>query len=289
MGGKAPGRVPGTCVALLIAMSVSPPFGLRADDTLSDGAQLFERQQYQDAKTVLEQRISKNPADAGAQYFLGRAYFMLCDYERAIEHLNRAVNLDKTQPDYYFWLGRAYGEKAQRSGLLKQAVLANKIRSAFERAVVLDSAHAEARTGLGNFYAQAPGFMGGSLDAAAEQAQALTLLDPLKGGLLSARILEEQKDPVAAEATYKELEKRYGNLPGASRLYGAYGKFLLRQRRIDDAIAKLEKQVTLEPSKLSAHFNLAAAFEAAGRSRDAADEYAKAAKMNPTCKPPKKH
>ena len=289
MGGKAPGRVPGTCVALLIAMSVSPPFGLRADDTLSDGAQLFERQQYQDAKTVLEQRISKNPADAGAQYFLGRTYFMLCDYERAIEHLNRAVNLDKTQPDYYFWLGRAYGEKAQRSGLLKQAVLANKIRSAFERAVVLDSAHAEARTGLGNFYAQAPGFMGGSLDAAAEQAQALTLLDPLKGGLLSARILEEQKDPVAAEATYKELEKRYGNLPGASRLYGAYGKFLLRQRRIDDAIAKLEKQVTLEPSKLSAHFNLAAAFEAAGRSRDAADEYAKAAKMNPTCKPPKKH
>ncbi len=289
MSGKTPGRARGVCVALLIAMSVSAPFGLRADATLPDAVRLFERQQYDDARTVLEQRLSKNPADAVTQYFLGRAYFMLCDYERAIEHLNRAVDLDKKQPDYYFWLGRAYGEKAQRSGLLKQAVLANKIRAAFERAVALDSGHAEARNGLGNFYAQAPGFMGGSLDAAAEQAQALTVLDPLKGGLLSARILEEQKDPVAAEMTYAELEKRYGHLPGASYLYAAYGKFLLRQRRIGDAIAKLETQVTLEPGKLSAHFNLAAAFEAAGRSRDAADQYAKAAKINPTCKPPKKH
>lgn len=289
MHGEARDRATGTRVWLLIAVFVSAPLGPRADDNVTNGVQLFERQRYEDAETTLKQRVAVNPADADGQYYLGRTYFMLCDYDQAIMQLDRAVDLDKNQPDYYFWLGRAYGEKAQRSGLFKQAVLAKKIRTAFERAVALDPTHVEARTGLGNFYAQAPTFMGGGLDKATEQANALVALDPLKGGLLRARILEEHKNLATAEATYKELEERYGHSPGASHVYGGYGKFLLRQGRIDDAIGKLEKQVALEPGSVSGHFNLAAAFEAAGRSRDAAIEYDKAARINPKCKPPKKH
>ena len=84
------------------------------------------------------------------------------------------------------------------------------------------------------------------------------------------------------------LEERYGNSPGAYDLYGQYGRFLLRQDRPSDAIAKLQKEVQLEPKHPSAYFDLAAAYEAAGRSQEATAEYQKAAQINPACKPPKK-
>jgi tetratricopeptide (TPR) repeat protein len=285
---EARGRHTSPLAWLTIAALLLVPAGPRADDSATDGIQLFERQHYDEARRILKQTVAANAADPVGQYYLGRTYFMLCAYDQAIMHLERAVDLGKDEADYYFWLGRAYGEKAQRSGVLKQAGLAKKIRAAFEQAVALDARHAEARTGLGNFYAQAPRFMGGGLDKATEQANALVALDPFKSGLLSARILEEQKEPDRAEAIYKKLEERYGNSASAFDLYGDYGKFLLRQGDIDRAIGKLEKQVALKADSLSAHFNLAAAYKAAGRSQDATNEYARAAKINPRCEPPKK-
>jgi tetratricopeptide (TPR) repeat protein len=260
----------------------------KADDSMSEGVQLFQQRQYPEAEKVLEQVVAASESNAQGQYYLGRTYFMLCDYDQATTHLQRAVDLESNQSDYHYWLGRAYGEKTKRSGLLKQAGLAKKVRTAFEQAVTLDPNNVAARAALGNFYAQAPKFMGGGIDKAAEQAVALTALDALQGELLRARILEEQKKPDDAEAVYKKLEGRYGDSPGAFDLYGQYGKFLLRQGRSNDAIGKLQQQVSLEPNDISAHFDLAAAYEAAGRSQEAAAEYQKAAQINPACKPPKK-
>ncbi len=260
----------------------------KADDSVTKGIDLFKHRQYREAKEVLEQVVAANGSNAAGQYYLGRTYFMLCAYDPAITHLQHAVDLESYQSYYHYWLGRAYGEKTKRSGLLKQAGLAKKVRTAFEQAVALDPNNVAARTALGNFYAQAPRFMGGGIDKASEQAAALTALDALQGGLLEARILEEQKKPDDAEALYKKLEDRYGNSPGASDLYGQYGKFLLRQGRAGDAIGKLQKQVELEPSDISAYFDLAAAYEAVGRSQEAAAEYQKAAQINSACKPPKK-
>lgn len=263
-------------------------FVCKADDPLTKGIDLFRHRQYREAEKVLAQVVTANESNAVGHYYLGRTYFMLCDYDQAITHLQQAIDLDSRQSRYDYWLGRAYGEKTRRSGLLRQAGLAKKVRAAFEQAVTLDPNNVAARAALGNFYAQAPGFMGGGIDKAAEQAVALTALDALQGELLKARILEEQKKPNDAEAAYKKLEEHYGNSPSASDIYGQYGKFLLRQDRPDDAIGKLQKQVQLEPNDLSAYFDLAAAYEAAGRSQEAAAEYQKAARINPACKPPNK-
>jgi tetratricopeptide (TPR) repeat protein len=265
-------------------------FASKVDDSMTKGIELFKHQQYQEAEKALEQVVAANESNAAGQYYLGRTYFMLCDYDQAITHLQQAVDLDGHQSSYDYWLGRAYGEKTKRSGLLKQAGLAKKVRTAFERAVALNPNNVAARTALGNFYAQAPGFMGGGIDKASEQAAALTVLDPLQGELLRARILEEQKKPDDAEVLYKKLEERYGASPSASDLYGQYGKFLVRQGHPGDAIAKLKKQLELEPGDVSAHFDLAVAYEAAGQSQKAAAEYQKAAQINPGsgCRPPKK-
>jgi tetratricopeptide (TPR) repeat protein len=275
-------------VLLMLGASMFGVLASKADDSLTKGIELFRHQQYQKAEKVLEQVVSANESNATGQYYLGRTDFMLCDYDQAITHLQRAIDLENRQSDYYYWLGRAYGEKTKRSGLLKQAGLAKKVRTAFEQAVVLDPNSVAARAALGNFYAQAPKFMGGGMGKATEQAAALMELDPLEGELLKARILEEQKKPDDAEAIYKGLEERYGNSPGAPDIYRQYGGFLLRQDRPRDAIGKLQKQVELEPNDPSAYFDLAVAYEAAGRSQEATAEYQKAAQINSACKSPKK-
>ncbi len=274
--------------SLIFGVVALGAFVSKADDFLTKGIELFQHRQYREAEKVLEQVVTANGSNATGQYYLGRSYFMLCHYDQAITHLQRAVDLQGSQSDYHYWLGRAYGEKTKRSGLLKQAGLAKKVRMAFEQAVMLDPNNVAARAALGNFYAQAPRFMGGGIDKAAEQAVALTALDALQGKLLKARILEEQKKPSDAEASYKKLQERYGDSPSASDIYGQYGRFLLRQDHPDDAIGKLQKQVQLKPNDLSAYFDLAAAYEAAGRSHEAATEYQKAARIIPACKPPNK-
>jgi tetratricopeptide (TPR) repeat protein len=273
---------------LVFGLLVLAIFVSRADDSMTKGTELFHQQQYREAEKVLKQVVAANESNAAGQYYLGRTDFMLCDYDQAITHLQRAVDLENRQSDYYYWLGRAYGEKTKRSGLLKQAGLAKKVRTAFEQAVMLDPNNVAVRAALGNFYAQAPKLMGGGIDKATEQAMALAKLDALQGELLKARILEEQKNSDAAEALYKRLEERYDNSPGASDIYRQYGGFLLRRDRPRDAIGKLQKQVELEPNDPSAYFDLAAAYEATGRSQKATVEYQKAAQINPACKPPKK-
>lgn len=274
--------------SLLLGVFALGSFVSNADDSLSKGVQLFEHRQYADARKILQQVVTTNESNAAGQYYLGRAYFMLCDYDQAIAHLQHAVDLDSHQSSYDYWLGRAYGEKTRRSGLLKQAGLAKRVRGAFERAVMLDPNNVAARAALGNFYAQAPGFMGGGIDKASEQAAALTALDPLQGELLQARILEEQKRSDAAEAVYKKLENRYGTSPDVFDLYGQYGKFLLRRGRPNEAIGKLQKQVELEPQDVFSYFDLAGAYQAAGRSQETTVEYQKAAQISPACKPPKR-
>jgi tetratricopeptide (TPR) repeat protein len=272
----------------MLGIFVLGAFVSKADDSMSKGVQLFQHRQYREAQKILQQVVTANESNAAGQFYLGRAYFMLCDYDQAITHLQQAVDLENHQSGYHYWLGRAYGEKTRRSGLLKQAGLAKKVRTAFEQAVVLDPKNVAARAALGNFYAQAPRFMGGGIDKATEQAVALTALDPLQGELLQARILEEQRKPDDAEALYKKLEDRYGASPSAFDLYGQFGKFLLRQGRPGDAIAKLKKQLGQEPGDVSAHFDLAAAYEAAGQTQEAGAEYQKAAQIDPTCKPLKR-
>ncbi len=272
---------------LILGLFTSAPSGPRADDTLARGIQLFEQRQYREAEAIFKQITAANERDAAGQHYLGRIYLVRCDYDQAIAYLQRAADSEGNRADHYFWLGRAYGEKARRVGVIKQAGLAKKVRQAFERAVALDPNNAEARTALGNFYAQAPGFMGGGVDKAIEQARTLAALDPLLSELLRARILEEQRKLDDADAAYKKLEEHHRDAPRAFELHGQYGKFLLRRDRAAEAIGRFESQVALRPDSVSARFDLASAYEAVGRAQDAVSERQKAAAISPGCKPPK--
>jgi tetratricopeptide (TPR) repeat protein len=168
---------------------------------------LFSAGRMDEAVRVLNIRVQSVPNDAEAYHLLSRAYFHLRKWDEAISNGEKAVQLNPNKSDYYLWLGRAYGEKADNSSFVTAAGLTKKIRQNFEKAVALDGNNVEARTDLAEFYVEAPGFMGGGLDKATLQAQAIAPLNPARAHWVNAKISEKKKDYGTAEREYQSAIK----------------------------------------------------------------------------------
>ena len=184
---------------LVVALSVSVSAGA-APLTVPD---LFSAGRMDEAVRVLNGRVQSIPNDAEAYHLLSRAYYHLKKWDQSIEYGEKAVQLDPNKSDYYLWLGRAYGEKAEASNFITAAGLVKKIRGSFEKSVALDGNNVEARTDLAEFYVEAPGFMGGGTDKAAVQARAIATLDAARAHWVNAKIAEKKKDDATAESEYQ--------------------------------------------------------------------------------------
>jgi len=165
--------------------------------------QLLAEGRVDDAVRVLQQQVSLHPADAESFNLLCRAYFMADAWDPALEACQRAASLAPQSSMYQLWLGRVYGEKADHSSIFSAPGLAKQARSAFERAVQLDPGNWEARADLGEFYAEAPGIVGGGKDKARAQADALMRINPAMGHWVLARVAEKDKQADVAEGEYR--------------------------------------------------------------------------------------
>lgn len=183
-------------LALLLSFALTARAANSPSDLLASG-------HVDEAIQTLQQKLAHTPADAASQNLLCRAYFMLDDWDRGIPACERAVHLDTGNSLYHLWLGRSYGEKADRAGFLNAFGLAKKLRTEFERAVELDPSNVAARTDLAEFYLEAPGLVGGGKDKARAQAEAIARLDPAAAYWVTARLAEHAKDDGLAEHEYR--------------------------------------------------------------------------------------
>lgn len=192
---------------------------------------------------VLQKEISQSPNDAELHNLLCRAYFMAEEWDRGIPECERARNLDPQKSLYHLWLGRIYGEKADRVGFISAAGLVKKVRSSFERAVELEPGNWEARTDLAEFYLEAPVIVGGGKDKAREQSQALMALNPGMAHWVLARIAEKEKNSVEAEREYRA---GIAATHGGSRAWLDFAIFLRHSNRFEEMEQAL-KQVESAP------------------------------------------
>lgn len=190
---------------------------------------------------LLQKEVSQFPNDAERHNLLCRAYFMAEDWDRGIAECERARNLAPQKSLYSMWLGRIYGEKADRVGFLSAAGLAKKVRSSFERAVELDPNSWEARTDLAEFYLEAPGIVGGGKDKAREQAKALLPLNPGMAHWVLARIAEKDKNTAEAEREYRA---GIAETHGGARAWLDFAIFLRHANRFEELEQALEKVET---------------------------------------------
>jgi tetratricopeptide (TPR) repeat protein len=197
-----------------------------------------------DAIAELNGRLSAAPTDAESSNLLCRAYFTLEEWDRAEASCRKAVSLDPNNGRFHLWLGRVYGEKADRANFMSAASLAGKVRGEFERAVQLNPKDVEARLDLTEFYISAPGIVGGGDDKAREQAQSIATVNPAREHWIYARIAEKKKDTATAEREYRQ----YIDLSkGDAEAWLNLALFLRRQKRLDEmeqAITKLSQSPT---------------------------------------------
>ncbi len=213
-----------------------------------------------EAISELNHHLSSSPDDPEASNLLCRAYYSLEAWDRAESHCKRAVSLAPENSDFHLWLGRVYGEKAERANFIAAASLAGKLRAEFERAVQLNPKNVDARLDLSEFYIEAPSFMGGGDHKAREQAIALSPLSPGRDHWIYARIAEKKKDFSGAEREYRLYIDASKN---DSEAWLNYALFLRRRTRLDE----MEKAaLKLDEARLSRNDGLFEASNALYRS-----------------------
>jgi len=256
-------RIFGLLSVLLMLMAASTA-------GMADSAQeMLSAGRIDDAIAQLNGRLSAAPSDAESSNLLCRAYYALDDWDRAESSCRKAVALDPDNSRFHLWLGRVYGEKANRANFLSAARLATKVRGEFERAVQLNPKDVEARLDLAEFYVAAPGVMGGGEQKAREQAQYIAALSPGREHWVYARIAEQKKDAATAEREYHQyIDLSHGDAEAWLNL----ALFLRRQKRLDEmeqAIVKLSQSRITKPDVL---VEAAAMLNRAGRNYSLATE-----------------
>jgi len=217
-------RISQAVLAVVLLHWVLPAAADSAKEMLAAG-------RIDEAITTLNGRISSAPSDAESSNLLCRSYFALEDWDRAESACKRAVALDSSNSRFHLWLGRVYGEKADRASFLSAASLAGKTRDEFQRAVQLDPNDADARLDLAEYYFEAPGIVGGGQEKAREQAKLLGKINAAKEHWVYGRIAEKNKDWATAEREYREMvEAGKGDAEGWLNL----GFFYRNRKRYSD-------------------------------------------------------
>lgn len=215
------------------------PSGRSAQDLLTSG-------KLDEAVMELQKRIAGSANDAEAYHLLSRAFYALENWDQAIKMGERSVQLAPNKSAYHLWLGRAYGQKADKASIFSAPGLAKQARKHFERAVELNGKDVSARSDLAEFYLEAPGIIGGGKDKAKAQADLLAQQDPALGHWMNARLAEKDKDFGTAEREFKAAidasnndPVRWLNLASFYRRQGHYGEM---EAAISSAVGKPRKQ-----------------------------------------------
>lgn len=257
-------RLPLVLSAVLGAAALS---GARAQCSTAT-QKLIDDKKFDEAKAETQALLKKNDKDDVALHCMGRILVDQNKANDAIEWFEKAVKANDKVAVHHLWLGNSVGEVAQTASKLKQPFMARRVKSEFEKTVELDPSSIDGRIGLIQFYSMAPGFMGGSMDKAKEQAREIEKLNAWRGHIQMAGLLERDKDFPGAE---KEFLAALAAMPDTATTYNSLGNFYRRQKRWNESVATFENLLKKKPDANSAHLNIAFTLFQSGENFDRAE------------------
>jgi tetratricopeptide (TPR) repeat protein len=208
---------------------------------LDRARKLYDLTQFDQSLKILQAVAAK---DAAIYEFIGRDYYMLGDYKRASEILEKAAAADPHSAETALWLGRAYGRRAETSSPFTAPGNASKARQWFERSVSLNPKSTESLSDLFEYYLEAPGFLGGGLDKAQGIAKQIAELDKAEGFWAQAKLAEKRKEFATAE---EHLRRAIEASPKPLGRFLDLARFLARQGRFQESDQNIAKAEQLEP------------------------------------------
>jgi Tfp pilus assembly protein PilF len=183
----------------------------------------------------------------------GRAAMARNDADTAATLFEKAVAQNPKSGEAHYLLGTAYGSQAQKAGIFGQASLAGKTKDEFEAAVALDPNLLDARYGLVEFYAMAPGIIGGSFDKAFAQAAEIKKHDPLMAHRAAAFIYTHQQKIDEARNEYRAEVREF---PKSARAHIDLGVSYIVAKNFKAAADEFETALNVEPTYMPVYFRL---------------------------------
>lgn len=235
-----------------------------AGPDLEQAQNLYQKTQYREMIRLLDTGQDYGPA---SNALLGKAYYHLGDYSKATELLEKATHADPRNSEYFDWLGKIYGKRAETSSVFTSWSYANKCHKAFERAIELDPKNLEAIDDLFEYSLNAPPIVGGGTEKAASLSERVRDVKPDKYFSLLARLAGKMKDFVTQENHLKKaLEFAPSNL---GRILDM-AEFLAQHKRFDESEAYFKRANEVAPNNAELKFERAKTLIETKRNRDEA-------------------
>jgi len=252
------------CLLLLLISLKSP-----AQSKIDQAKKLFEERKYEESQKLLSPIDDDDRDYAAAQYYLGRIAFAKKEYDDAADYFEEATEANDKEAEYFTWLGDTYGTIAGDANVITQGMLAPKMKSAWEKAIALDSKNIGSRLSLIQYYLQAPSIMGGSVEKAKEVAGQVSKIKPAEGHRQLGNIYLKEKNTV-------EAEKQFILMVKADPTYvGGLANFYTSQKQYDKAFQLFEEAIQKNPNDFISIYQYGRTCAVSGQRLEKGEEYLK--------------
>ena len=241
-------------IALLFFLgfpSSSPTVG-----NLDDAIRFYQKGEFKEAVSLLQQMRSNSPDNADVRLWLGKSYLKVRDWDNAVQEMEKNTQLRPSSAQSHLWLGRACGARAAHSFFVKALGWARRVIKEFETANRLSPENLDVRFDLLDFYLAAPAMVGGGKEKADAEAQAIAKLDPRKGYNARAAILSKEKKWDLAK---KELIQATIDYPDDVNACKDLADFLLDRQDFEGALQYANKALALDNGSKRSRLIMAAA------------------------------
>jgi tetratricopeptide (TPR) repeat protein len=153
--------------------------------------------------------------------------------------------------------------------------MAKLIRAEFESAATLDPHNGDALSDLGQYYVEAPGFLGGGPGKAEALAMQMDAFAPDRAHELRARVAEQKKDYAEAEREFRAKISSASHVSQKSfaQAWMDLGSFYRRRARWDEMLAALQSGAAAATDHGSALTDGASTLVRVGREQKMAAEW----------------
>jgi protein O-GlcNAc transferase len=234
-------------------------------DRFREATTLHRAGALEQAEAIYRDLLREDPERANAWHRLGLVLHARREFSEAIEHIEKALAISKTNPVHW----NNYGAVLKDSGQQLQA------KEAFEKAVGLNGDYADAWSNLGLMQAEL-----GELDEAENSIRyALRLHPQHPDALRHLAVISQERGNL--EEALRLCQDAAAMAPAKAEVYKVAGNVLGAMKRFDEAAAAHEKARHCSPTAVDIQLNLGFAYTNLDESEKARESFQVAAQMRP--------
>jgi tetratricopeptide (TPR) repeat protein len=188
----------------IVLLFVLFPVLIWSQSNFDTAEKLFKEDKFELARPIFESILKESPLNLKVIEYLGDIAGHVKSWDKAIAYYKKLKQLKPSEANYYYKYGGALGMKATKVNKFKALGMIGEVRSSFEKAIILNPKHIEARWALIELNLQLPGIVGGSQSEAIKYSDELLKLSPIDGYLSKGHINEYFKRYLDAEQQYKK-------------------------------------------------------------------------------------